>query len=75
MKKCRRYYVHVPPHLRPRPLLLVPAAQVRKFIQEINRELEATLSIPEEREMGLLLDFNLDGVLNRHSSASVQAGR
>ncbi|KAF4260864.1 hypothetical protein CNMCM8812_005211 [Aspergillus fumigatus] len=56
------YYVHVPPHLRPRPLLLVPAAQVRKFIQEINRELEATLSIPEEREMGLLLDFNLDGV-------------
>jgi hypothetical protein len=40
----------------------VPAAQVRKFIQEINRELEVTLSIPEESEMGLLLDFSLEGV-------------
>ncbi|EAW21372.1 3'-5' exonuclease [Aspergillus fischeri NRRL 181] len=56
------YYVHVSPQLRPRPLLLVPAAQVRKFIQEINCELEVTLSIPEESEMGMLLDFNLEGV-------------
>ncbi|KAF7121900.1 hypothetical protein CNMCM5793_009454 [Aspergillus hiratsukae] len=56
------YYVHVPPLLSPRPLLLVPAAQARKFIQEINRELESTLSIPEKGEMGMLLDFNLDGV-------------
>ncbi|RHZ57551.1 hypothetical protein CDV55_101078 [Aspergillus turcosus] len=55
------YYVHVPPLLSPRPLLLVPAAQVRKFIQEINRELQTTLSIPEESDMGMLLDFNLDG--------------
>ncbi|GIK01620.1 hypothetical protein Aspvir_005658 [Aspergillus viridinutans] len=56
------YYVHVSPQLSPRPLLLVPAAQVRKFVQEINRELEVTLSIPEESEMGMILDFNLDGV-------------
>ncbi|PKX92214.1 3'-5' exonuclease [Aspergillus novofumigatus IBT 16806] len=56
------YYVHVSPQLRPHPLLLVPAAQAQKFIQEINRELEVTLSIPEESEMGMLLDFNLDGV-------------
>ncbi|GFF47244.1 hypothetical protein IFM58399_08000 [Aspergillus lentulus] len=56
------YYVHVSPQLRHRPLLLVPAAQAWKFIQEINRELEATLSIPEESELGMLLDFNLEGV-------------
>ncbi|GAQ04283.1 hypothetical protein ALT_1604 [Aspergillus lentulus] len=56
------YYVHVSPQLRHRPLLLVPAAQARKYIQEINRELEVTLSIPEESEMGMLLDFNLEGV-------------
>ncbi|RHZ66857.1 uncharacterized protein CDV56_101898 [Aspergillus thermomutatus] len=55
------HYVHVPPLLSPRPLLLVPAAQVRKFIQEINRELESTLSIPEESKMGMLLDFKQDG--------------
>ncbi|GIJ87804.1 hypothetical protein Asppvi_006717 [Aspergillus pseudoviridinutans] len=56
------YYVHVSPQLSPRPLLLVPAAQVRTFVQEMNSELEVTLSIPEESEMGMLLDFNLEGV-------------
>ncbi|KAF7182292.1 hypothetical protein CNMCM7691_001772 [Aspergillus felis] len=56
------YYVHASPQLSPRPLLLVPAAQVRTFVQEMNRELEVTLSIPEESETGMLLDFNLEGV-------------
>ncbi|GFF83166.1 uncharacterized nucleolar protein C2C4.08 [Aspergillus udagawae] len=56
------YYVHVSPQLSSRPLLLVPAAQVRKFVQEMNCELAVTLSIPEESEMGMLLDFSLEGV-------------
>ncbi|EAW09765.1 uncharacterized protein ACLA_039810 [Aspergillus clavatus NRRL 1] len=52
------YYIHIPPQLGSRPLLLVPATQVREFLQEINCKLESKFTIPKESGMGMLLDLN-----------------
>ncbi|KAL4785654.1 hypothetical protein BJX76DRAFT_323866 [Aspergillus varians] len=55
------YYIHAPARLGGRPLVLVPATQVRKFLQEINNALDCSLSLPPEEEKGLVLRFNRDG--------------
>ncbi|KKK14207.1 hypothetical protein P175DRAFT_0515516 [Aspergillus ochraceoroseus IBT 24754] len=55
------YYIHVPPRLGPHHLLLVPAAQVRALLREINTILECSLSLPSGEDPGLLLRFDRHG--------------
>ncbi|KAL4943018.1 hypothetical protein BDV06DRAFT_235039 [Aspergillus oleicola] len=55
------YYIHAPPRLGGRPIVLVPSAQVRKFFCEINKALQCTLVLPPDEEKGLMLRFNRDG--------------
>ncbi|KAF9889100.1 hypothetical protein FE257_008077 [Aspergillus nanangensis] len=51
------YYIHPPPRVSSRHLLLVPEPQVRIFLQEINNILECNLSIPSDSEKGMFLQF------------------
>ncbi|KAL2854813.1 hypothetical protein BJY01DRAFT_257605 [Aspergillus pseudoustus] len=55
------YYIHAPPRLGGRPLLVVPMALARKLLKEINLACDCSLSLPTEEERGLVLRFNRDG--------------
>ncbi|KAJ9232271.1 hypothetical protein DTO271D3_4338 [Paecilomyces variotii] len=55
------YYIHPPPYMATRPLLLVPAIQVQELIDEINDEFNCTLSLPTDVHLGLMLPFEEDG--------------
>ncbi|KAL2813147.1 hypothetical protein BJX63DRAFT_443194 [Aspergillus granulosus] len=55
------YYIHAPPRLGGRPLMVVPTAQARELLKEINIALDCSLSLPAEEEKGLVLRFNRDG--------------
>lgn len=54
-----RYYIHVPLHISPRPLLLVPVSQVEKLLKDINWKCETTCSLPPSD--GFVLNFQEDG--------------
>lgn len=54
-----RYYIHVPLHISPRPLLLVSVSQVEKLLKDINRKCETTCSLPSSD--GFVLNFQKDG--------------
>jgi hypothetical protein len=56
-----RYYVPVPGHIGPRPLLLVPASQVQQLLREINVKFNCTLSLTTNCSPGLVLPFHDDG--------------
>lgn len=53
----RSYYCHLPPRLGSKILLVVPASQARKLMQDINRELECEVSLPSDPKMGMILPF------------------
>ncbi|KAL3479259.1 hypothetical protein BJX99DRAFT_268661 [Aspergillus californicus] len=55
------YYIHAPGTLGGRALLVVPAAQVRQLLKQINTALECGLSLPSDEEKGFVLRFNRDG--------------
>ncbi|KAI9928988.1 hypothetical protein MW887_001381 [Aspergillus wentii] len=55
------HYIHIPPHLGVRPLLLVPAVQVRRFLAEINQTLGCELSLPTDSKLGFVVPFHDDG--------------
>ncbi|PWY92349.1 hypothetical protein BO70DRAFT_391765 [Aspergillus heteromorphus CBS 117.55] len=50
------YYVYTPPALGSRCILLTPTSHVRRFMAEINRELECSLVLSSERA-GFILPF------------------
>lgn len=54
-----RYYIYVPLHISPRPLLLVPVSQVEKLLKDINRKYETNCSLPLSD--GFVLNFQEDG--------------
>ncbi|KAL2860583.1 hypothetical protein BJX68DRAFT_261514 [Aspergillus pseudodeflectus] len=55
------YYIHAPPRLGGRPIVLVPTAQARKLLKDINLALDCSLSLPTDEERGLVLQLNRDG--------------
>ncbi|KAL2814221.1 hypothetical protein BDW59DRAFT_154444 [Aspergillus cavernicola] len=55
------YYIYTPPCLGGRALVVVPAAQVRGLLRDINAALECSLSLPSNEEKGLMLRFNREG--------------
>ncbi|KAL4795596.1 hypothetical protein BDV19DRAFT_389188 [Aspergillus venezuelensis] len=52
------YYIHAPPRLGGRPIVLVTSAQARKFFREINKSLNCNLVLFPDEEKGLMLRFN-----------------
>ncbi|OJJ51670.1 hypothetical protein ASPZODRAFT_447596 [Penicilliopsis zonata CBS 506.65] len=52
------YYIHVPPSVGYRPLLLVPTSQAERFLTEINEALECDLSMSKDGRLGLVLVFS-----------------
>lgn len=59
MLTAGRYYIHVPLHISPRPLLLIPVSQVEKLLKDINRKCETTYSLPSSD--GFILNVQEDG--------------
>ncbi|KAK2757103.1 hypothetical protein FQN54_005072 [Arachnomyces sp. PD_36] len=55
------YYVHPPPDISNRPILLIPASQAQELIATINKALQCDISIPSDSDEGLLLPFAEDG--------------
>ncbi|PYH92624.1 hypothetical protein BO71DRAFT_357002, partial [Aspergillus ellipticus CBS 707.79] len=51
------YYVYAPASRGSKCVLLTPTSQVNQFLQEINRELECTLTLPTDARAGLVLPF------------------
>ncbi|PGH14831.1 hypothetical protein AJ80_05757 [Polytolypa hystricis UAMH7299] len=56
------YYIHPPPSVSPKPLLLVPREQVQELIDEINKAFSCQLSIPSDKRFGFLISFVQDGM-------------
>ncbi|KKZ65982.1 hypothetical protein EMCG_08276 [[Emmonsia] crescens] len=55
------YYIHPPPDISSRPLVLVPSHQVQDLIEDINKVYSSQLSIPLDQEPGFLIPFEDDG--------------
>ncbi|KAL3464387.1 hypothetical protein BJX64DRAFT_286517 [Aspergillus heterothallicus] len=55
------YYIHAPPRLGGRPLVVVPTAQARTLLKEINVALDCSLQFPTDEDKGFILHFDRDG--------------
>ncbi|KAH8692729.1 hypothetical protein BGW36DRAFT_302862 [Talaromyces proteolyticus] len=60
-RKWDLHYIYPPADLSPSPLLLLLASQVQQLLQDINQELNISLTLPVSPDIGLLLPFAEDG--------------
>ncbi|PYI10436.1 hypothetical protein BO78DRAFT_361077 [Aspergillus sclerotiicarbonarius CBS 121057] len=51
------YYIHAPPSLGSKCVLLTPTSEVNRFLQEINREMKCELSLSTDVTAGFILTF------------------
>ncbi|PWY84479.1 hypothetical protein BO94DRAFT_494088 [Aspergillus sclerotioniger CBS 115572] len=51
------YYIHAPPSLGSKCVLLTPTSEVNRFLQEINREMKCGLSLSTDVTAGFILTF------------------
>ncbi|RAL01736.1 QDE-2-interacting protein [Aspergillus ibericus CBS 121593] len=51
------YYIHAPPSLGSKCVLLTPTSEVNNFFQEINREMKCGLSLSTDVSAGFILTF------------------
>ncbi|EEH04148.1 QDE-2-interacting protein [Histoplasma capsulatum G186AR] len=55
------YYIHPPPSISTKPLILVPGHQVQGLIDDINSAFNILVAIPSDQELGFLIPFENDG--------------